>query len=121
MKIELKRIYEKPSPDDGYRILIDRLWPRGVSGENARIDEWLKEIAPGDELRKWFHHDPNKWNEFKERYGKDLEEHPDIVERICRMANRQRITLVYAAKDKNFNNAVALREYLEKRMKSGGR
>ncbi|GLI35722.1 DUF488 domain-containing protein [Desulforhabdus amnigena] len=117
MSIRLKRAYDPPGEDDGYRVLIDRIWPRGVGREAARLDVWLKEIAPSDELRKWFGHDPNKWKEFKNRYFQELDERPEVVEELMKAAIKHSVTLVFAAKDREFNNAVALEEYLKERMK----
>jgi len=117
MKINLKRVYDNPLPEDGYRILVDRIWPRGISKETAQIDEWLKDIAPSNELRKWFNHDPHKWNEFKKRYFAELKDNKEQLEDIYSVAKKHHVTLVYSAKNKDFNNAVALKEYIEKRMK----
>lgn len=114
MKITLKRIYDKPSDEDGFRILVDRIWPRGVSKQDAHIDKWLKDIAPSTELRKWFAHDPDKWPEFKKRYFNQLKEHAELVNVISQIAQKQPVTLVYAAKDEEYNNAVALIEYFKK-------
>ncbi len=113
MQIKLKRAYEKPSPEDGYRLLVDRLWPRGVSKEEAAIDQWSKEIAPSPELRQWFGHNPEKWQEFKKRYLRELAAHKELVAAICRPVKQPLVTLVYAAKDTERNNAVVLKEYLE--------
>lgn len=110
--IQLKRAYEPPAPDDGARILIDRLWPRGVKKEDAAIDEWIKEIAPSTELRKWFGHDPERWREFRRRYQSELRQHPDGIERLRALARRGPITLVYAAHDEAHNDAVVLKELL---------
>jgi uncharacterized protein YeaO (DUF488 family) len=115
--ISVKRIYEDPSGDDGFRILVDRLWPRGLKKENVAIDLWLKDIAPSEELRKWFSHDPQKWNEFKKRYFAELDAKPDIVGRIKDAGDN--VTLLFGAKDKEHNNAVALRDYIMMRMPGG--
>ncbi len=113
--IKIKRAYEKPSKDDGYRILVDRLWPRGVSKSKARIDSWLKEISPSSELRKWFSHDIEKWNEFKKRYHVELKNQKVTLQRIKEMEKEHGIiTLVYAAKDDRHNNAVFLADVLKK-------
>jgi len=113
--IRIKRVYEIPSDEDGFRVLIDRLWPRGLSKEPAQIDLWLKDIAPSDKLRKWFSHDPKKWNEFKKRYSKELDEKRELASRIKSLEKEEkRITLLYAAKDTEHNNAVFLQEYLRK-------
>ena len=110
--IRVKRVYEEKR-DDSFRILVDRLWPRGLSRERAGIDLWLKDIAPSSELRREFSHDPDKWNWFRERYFRELDGKKDLVEQIIRKAREGDVTLVYGAKDERFNNAVALREYLE--------
>jgi uncharacterized protein YeaO (DUF488 family) len=136
----LKRIYEEAKKNDGIRILVDRLWPRGESKEKAHLDLWLKDIAPSDELRHWFEHDPKKWQEFKEKYYQELKEkdtieghdpeqwrqfqekyfsklkknHKDTVHNLAQLAKHHTVTLLYAAHDEEHNNAVALKEYLEK-------
>ena len=111
--INLKRIYEDFEESDGFRILIDRLWPRGLSKENAKIDLWLKEIAPSESLRKWFGHDPVKWEEFKEKYIAELKSRQEQIEEVKALAKTHKvITLLYAAKDENHNNAVVLKEVL---------
>jgi uncharacterized protein YeaO (DUF488 family) len=111
--IKIKRIYDPPSADDGRRILVDRLWPRGVSKDAARTDEWLKEIAPSDELRKWFGHDPDRWEEFRQRYRDELKPHGELLERLRVKAKKGAVTLLFAAKDEGHNNAVVLKEMLE--------
>jgi uncharacterized protein YeaO (DUF488 family) len=113
MTIFLKRAYEPVEPSDGFRILVDRLWPRGVSKDAAHIDLWLKEIAPSTALRKWFGHDPSKWDEFQDRYFLELRHNPEGVAQLTAYTRRGVITLVYGAKDKEHNHAVALRKYLE--------
>ena len=111
--IKVKRAYDEPSPRDGMRILVDRLWPRGISKEKARIDEWVRDIAPSSELRKWFGHDPAKWSEFKKKYKKELMgEHKDLLSALRKESRGKTVTLVYAAKDKEHNNALALKEIL---------
>ncbi|HET6514870.1 MAG TPA: DUF488 domain-containing protein [Thermodesulfovibrionales bacterium] len=110
--IGIKRIYDPPSQEDGKRILVDRLWPRGVKKEGARIDEWLKEIAPSDELRTWFSHDPSRWQEFRRRYTKELGEKQDIIDRLRAEARKGRVTLLFAARDTEHNNAVVVREVI---------
>lgn len=112
MDIRIKRIYEDRSKDDGYRVLVDRLWPRGISKDGAHVDEWLKEIGPSNELRKWFGHEPPKYAEFKKRYAKELHAQPDLLGHIRDLAKKQRVTLVYSAKDEEHNQAVVLREVL---------
>ena len=112
MAIKLKRAYDPPAPDDGLRVLVDRLWPRGVSKNSARIDLWLKEIAPSAALRKWFGHDPEKWNKFRTRYFRELRERREAVEELVEHVRRGTVTLVYGAKDEEHNDAVALKEFL---------
>lgn len=113
MNIRLKRAYDAPADNDGYRVLVDRLWPRGVSKEDLELDDWLKEVAPSDDLRRFFGHDAARWNEFKKRYFSELDNHADLVGNLAQRARAGRITLVYAAKDEKHNNAVALKEYLQ--------
>jgi uncharacterized protein YeaO (DUF488 family) len=110
--IKIKRVYDQPSPHDGKRILIDRLWPRGLSKEDAHIDEWMKEIAPSNALRKWFNHDPDKWAEFKKRFFTELQGRQEIVEEIVNLARKGTVTLLFGSKEERFNNAVALKEYI---------
>jgi uncharacterized protein YeaO (DUF488 family) len=111
--IKIKRVYDPPEPEDGKRILIDRLWPRGIKKENLKMDEWLKEIAPSDKLRKWFSHDPKKYEEFKKRYVKELEDKSEILERIRREAKKGRVTILFSAKDTEHNNATVMKELLK--------
>lgn len=111
--ILLKRVYEEPEPGDGYRVLVDRLWPRGVTRERARLDEWLKEAAPSDDLRKWTHADPERWPEFRLRYLADLAHHRDQLLPLARRARTETVTLLYGAKDAVRNNAAVMKEYLE--------
>ncbi|HQY95031.1 MAG: DUF488 domain-containing protein [Caldilinea sp.] len=113
MDIRLKRAYTAATDADGTRVLVDRLWPRGVSKEKARLDLWLKAIAPSTELRKWFNHDPAKWEEFCQRYTQELEDNPEAVKRLLELADTGRITLIYGARDEAHNEAVMLKEYLE--------
>jgi uncharacterized protein YeaO (DUF488 family) len=117
MAIRLKRAYEKPATDDGYRVLVDRLWPRGISKRAARIDLWLKDIAPSSELRKWFAHDPKKWSGFRARYFRELDAHPEAVERLRELTEKGDVTLIFGAKDQEHNDAVALKDYLERQRK----
>jgi len=117
MPISLKRVYEKPSTNDGKRILVERLWPRGLKKDEAKIDEWLREAAPSTELRKWYGHDPAKWSEFKERYWKELDKKQDIVSKLAKESQEKKVTFVFAAKEQQYNNAVALKEYIETRLK----
>ena len=109
--IALKRIYEKPSKEDGTRILVDRLWPRGISKEEARIDLWLKDIGPSNNLRKWFNHEDSKWGEFKKKYFEELKDKKELVEQIKKREGT--VTFLFGAKNIKHNNAVALKEYFE--------
>jgi len=112
--IRLKRVYDSPSPSDGVRVLVDRLWPRGMKKEDAALDRWDRDIAPSNELRKEFGHDHSRWDEFKARYFAELDANPEPVKRLGREARKGTLTLLYAARDTEKNNAVALREYLQK-------
>jgi len=112
--IKLKRAYEKPAKDDGERILVERLWPRGLTKAQAKLDLWLKEIAPSTELRKWFGHDPDKWVEFRQRYLKELRQKADLIKLLKRKAEEGTITLVYAARDEAHNGALVLQQLLQK-------
>ncbi len=111
--IRTKRVYEQPSDEDGFRVLVDRLWPRGLAKEAARIDFWAKEIAPSDHLRKWFSHDPAKWDEFRRRYKRQLEGNEELWTLRTIVKEKGGVTLVYAAKDESRNNAVALKGVLQ--------
>jgi len=112
MKLNIKRVYDATDPADGTRILVDRLWPRGLTKEKAKVDLWLKEIAPSAGLRKWFGHDPAKWTEFKKRYRAELNENTASVSTLKDQIKKGTTTLVYGAKDEEHNDAVLLREYL---------
>jgi len=114
--VRVKRVYDLPAKADGYRMLVDRLWPRGLKKSEARIDEWLREIAPSTALRKWFKHDPDKWKEFKKKYSAELDDHREQVEKLAREARKRTITLLFSARDTEHNNAVALKEYIEQLM-----
>lgn len=117
MKIMLKRIYAAPSPADGYRVLVDRLWPRGITRQDASISLWLKSIAPSPALRTWYGHTPDRWPDFRRRYLDELRSNDGEVRRICsELKEKQTITLLYAAKDELRNHAMVLREYLAKIM-----
>ena len=116
MDIKLKRIYEEPAVSDGIRILVERLWPRGLSKEKAKVDIWLKEVAPSTELRKWFNHDPEKWEEFKKRYYGELQNNKPVIKDALDQ-HKETITFVYASKEETYNNAVALKEYVDKLFK----
>ena len=113
--IALKRAYDPVSHNDGTRFLVERLWPRGVSKTTLRVDAWLKDVGPSTELRKWFSHDPKKWDEFRRRYIRELRSHPKAWQPIVSAARRGRVTLVYSSHDTLHNNAVALQEYLRRK------
>ena len=113
MKIQIKRAYDKPSENDGYRILVDRLWPRGISKEKAKIDYWAKTLAPSNELRRWYGHDPDKWPEFKSRYFAELDANPGSIEELLAYVKGRSVTFVYSSKEQDINNAVALKKYVE--------
>ncbi|MBX3112334.1 MAG: DUF488 domain-containing protein [Fimbriimonadaceae bacterium] len=110
--LKLKRVYDPPGPDDGVRVLVDRLWPRGVSKERAALDLWLKDIAPSDGLRRWFAHDLAKWPEFQERYRLELQANDEAVSRLRDLASGQTVTLLFGARDEEHNEAVVLRGFL---------
>lgn len=114
MKIKIKRIYENPEKDDGFRVLVDRLWPRGFTKEKAHVDLWLKDIAPTTELRKWFNHIPEKWAEFKKRYRSEIRGNKEALSQLKEVMKKGQVTLIYAAKDEEHNAAVVLLEELEK-------
>ncbi len=111
-RVRLKRVYEPAAPDDGTRILVDRLWPRGLSKADARIDLWLKAIAPSTELRQWFGHDPNRWPEFRRRYQQELAQHTAELDQLRVLAGQGTVTLLYGARDEQHNDAVVLRDTL---------
>ncbi len=111
--LKIKRIYDQPSASDGTRVLVDRLWPRGLTKEKARLDDWMKEIAPSDELRKWFGHDEEKWQEFKRRYKSELETKTDLIQKLKSASKKGTVTLLFSAKDEENNNAAVLKEVLE--------
>ena len=111
--IKLKRVYDPYADSDGKRILVDRLWPRGIKKEDARMDLWLKDIAPSDALRKWFAHDPSRWPEFKKHYRKELEDRKEMIHELKTEARRKTVTLLFSAKDTERNNAVVLKEIIE--------
>ena len=117
--IKLKRVYEAASRDDGVRILVERLWPRGIKKDALNLDTWLKNVAPSDGLRQWFGHDPKKWNGFRDRYFAELEANPQTWESVAKTARRGRVTLIYSSRDMEHNNAVALKDYLEDKMRRG--
>ena len=113
MGISIKRIYEKPDAKDGTRILVDRLWPRGLSKENAKFDVWLKGVAPSHELRRWYGHDAEKWEAFRQQYFRELDASREAVDALLGYVEKGDVTLLYAAKDSERNNAVALQAYLD--------
>lgn len=113
--IRVKRVYDPPSSDDGVRILVDRLWPRGLRKDAVRVDVWLRDVAPSDELRRWFGHDPSKWEEFKRRYFDELKNNKAVEELMKLIRDGKTITLLYSTKSP-YNNAVALKEYLESKL-----
>jgi uncharacterized protein YeaO (DUF488 family) len=113
MTIKIKRVYEPPNVGDGERILVDRLWPRGVSKKKAQLNLWLKDIAPSTELRVWFGHDPDKWRGFRQRYKNELRNNKDLVKIITEKAKAGTVTLIYAARDEQHNEAAVLKEFLE--------
>ena len=115
-KINLKRAYDAPASSDGHCVLVDGIWPRGVSRDALQLESWLKELAPSATLRKWFDHDPARWHEFKDRYFHELGEKPEAVERLLDKCRNGDVTLVFGAKETRYNNAVALKAYLEKRI-----
>jgi uncharacterized protein YeaO (DUF488 family) len=110
--IETKRIYDQADPGDGYRVLIDRVWPRGITRERARLDEWARELAPSAELRRWFGHDPKRFAEFRARYRDELASHKEKLDELRRRARRGKVTILYGARDREHNNAVVLAEVL---------
>ena len=112
--VSLKRVYEEPAKSDGFRILVERLWPRGLSKEKASVDLWLKDVGPSTELRKWYSHDVEKWPEFKKRYTRELKDKKDLLDEIKQHTQKGNVTFVYAAHDKEHNSALVLKEYLEK-------
>ena len=112
MSINLKRIYEPPAKEDGYRILVDRLWPRGFTKEKAALDLWLKEIAPSTELRKWFGHDPEKWKDFQKKYREELKENKEAVATLKDYIKKGKVTILYGAKDEEHNEARVIKEFV---------
>jgi uncharacterized protein YeaO (DUF488 family) len=112
MKTKIKRVYEKPAKEDGFRILADRLWPRGLTKEKASVDLWLKEIAPSTELRKWFGHDPEKWNDFKKKYVAELKKNKETVSILKEKIKEGTITILYGARDEEHNEALVILDFL---------
>lgn len=115
--IRVKRIYEPPLKSDGTRLLVERLWPRGLKKADARLDAWLREAAPSTALRQWFQHDPAKWAEFQRRYRKELDEHPDAWAPILEAAQKGPVTLLFSSRDTEHNNVIALKAYLDLQLK----
>ena len=116
MNIKMKRVYEEPAASDGSRILVDRLWPRGLTKEKAHVDLWLKEIAPSTELRQWFGHDPEKWKRFRGRYETELRHNGQLIEILTKKAREGTITLIFGARDEKHNEALVLKQFLERRV-----
>jgi len=117
MSLAVKRVYEPASPSDGFRVLVDRLWPRGLTKADARVDLWVRELSPTTGLRQWYRHDPEKWPEFRRRYFAELDAQPDAVKDLVARARRGRVTLLFSSKEERLNNAVAIREYLKRRLR----
>ena len=115
--LRIKRVYEAPAPEDGMRVLVDRLWPRGLSREKAAVDRWMKEIAPSDELRRWYSHDRARYDEFRTRYRAELNERQTAVHELLTAALSATVTLLYSSRNTDINNAVVLRDYMEERMR----
>ena len=118
MNVKLKRVYDKPEAGDGVRILVERLWPRGLSKEEAKVDIWLKDVAPSPHLRKWFSHDPAKWEEFRRRYYRELDQNRDAVKGLLEITKVRGATFVYGSREKKYNSALALKSYIEKLVKT---
>jgi uncharacterized protein YeaO (DUF488 family) len=115
-EIRTRRVYDPPAREDGARLLVDRLWPRGLKKDRLQLTSWLKEVAPGDSLRQWFNHEPERWKEFQRRYAAELEKRPRAWQPILEAARTGRVTLLFAAKDEQHNNAVALKDFLERKL-----
>lgn len=112
-EVQIKRIYDAPALSDGYRVLVDRIWPRGIKKRDAALDDWLRELAPSTKLRKWFGHDPRRWNEFRERYRLELREQTPRLNALRQEVARRRVTLIYSARDPRHNQAVVLKEVIQ--------
>ena len=119
-RISLKRAYDEPARTDGARVLVDRMWPRNVTKTDLKVEDWMRDLAPSAALRKWFGHDPERWDEFRRRYFAELDERPEAWRKLAEMARKEKVTLIYSARDEEHNNAVALREYLEARTGRAG-
>ena len=113
MPIKTKRAYEQPDKSDGYRVLVDRLWPRGISKDEAKLDDWMKDIAPSNELRKWYHSNPSEWEEFRKRYLAELKDHRNELRPLAVKAGAGTVTLVFSSKETDQNNATVLKQYLQ--------
>lgn len=120
MSIAIKRVYEPPAKNDGKRVLVDRLWPRGLKKDEAALDLWVRELAPSATLRRWFGHDPSRWDAFRHRYATELDAKAEYWRALAEEGSRHRVTLVYGSKDEEHNNAVALKAYLEAWLKGHG-
>jgi len=116
-RISVTRAYDIDKDGGGHRVLVDRLWPRGISKKSLPIDEWAKDVAPTTELRQWFHHDPERWTEFKKRYRKELAENTDAMKKLLGVAAKKHVTLIYGARDEEHNHAIVLRDFLTARLK----
>lgn len=116
MEIKIKRVYEDAEKGDGYRVLIDRLWPRGVKKDSGKLDKWLKEVAPSTELRKWFNHEPEKWEDFRRKYHAELKASEALSELTAAVRKYKTITLLYAAKDEHYNHAIVLQQFLKQHL-----
>jgi uncharacterized protein YeaO (DUF488 family) len=114
MNVKIKRVYEPPLSDDGSRILVDRLWPRGLTKEKAHVDLWLKEVAPSTELRQWFGHDPAKWKSFRGRYETEIRNNDNLIRELKEIAKKDTVTLLYGARDEKHNEALVLKQFLER-------
>ena len=116
MTIRIKRVYERSTAEDGRRVLVDRLWPRGLKKADAKIDDWPKDLAPSNELRKWHGHDPKKWLQFKRRYFRELEGKPEEVQSLLNLVRGKKVTFLFGSKEERLNNAAALKEYVESKL-----
>lgn len=119
MKIQLKRVYDPASKEDGVRILVERLWPRGIKKDELKMDAWLKDVAPSTELRKWFSHDPEKWEEFQKKYFMELDKNQGALAALVSKLHKGTVTLLYSSKDVEHNNALSLKHYIESKMRKG--
>ena len=116
MPIRVKRVHEPRAPQDGRRVLVDRLWPRGLKKAEAKIDDWSKDLAPSNDLRKWYGHDPEKWPQFKRRYFRELDSNADAVQSLLEIVRGKKVTFLFGSKEERLNNAVALKEYVESKL-----